>query len=84
MNLRYLFISNKRRFNKLIKKLKPRTKETVLEQLLRNEKGRTELAKAMANPLISRLDYGSVFERTFVVDPLPRGSLPYLNYDAQS
>lgn len=79
MNLRYLFVNNKKRFNKVVDKYKPikKSKEEILVELLQNTKGKQKLAEAISIPFTQQLNYESLSTRVFDVQPLPPGALAF-------
>ena len=52
-------------------------RERILTQYLANPEGRRTLAAAMVAPLRRNWDYTAVARRTFLVDQLPEGALPF-------
>lgn len=56
-------------------------KQKLIEKHIRTASGRKLLAQSMTQPLRSRRDYLSVGRKTFLVEQLPQGALPYYDKD---
>ena len=57
-------------------------KQQIIADYLKTAGGRVRLAASMTQPLRIRRDYTSVGRKTFLVEQLPDGALPYYDKDA--
>lgn len=56
-------------------------RDQLIGRLLESEGGRKKLAASMTQPLRTRRDYASIGRKTFLVEQLPAGALPYYDKD---
>lgn len=56
-------------------------KNELIGQYIQTQAGRNKLAASMTQPLRTRRDYESVARKTFLVEQLPDGALPYYDKD---
>ena len=66
----------------LLSKATQEYKQSLIAEYIRTSEGRERLAAAMTQPIRRRVDYTAVGRRTFLVEPLPDGALPF--YDRQT
>jgi hypothetical protein len=59
-------------------------KFAMLENLVRNPKGRSVIAASLQQPLRTQRDYASVGRKMYLVDPLPNGVLPVYDKDPEA
>lgn len=55
--------------------------DSLLINAINSAKGRQSLARSMAQPLRTRIDYQSIGRKTFIVQQLPTGALPIYDKD---
>lgn len=58
-------------------------KAAMIAQHINSPQGRAVIAASMQQPLRERRDYASIGRKTFHVDELPPGALPYYDKDAE-
>jgi len=56
-------------------------RDKIIADLLQTQAGRQKLAASMTQPLRTRRDYASIGRKTFLVEQLPDGALPYYDKD---